>query len=170
MRGIVARAIRDLERHIGDPHHGLPEELFLFLSKITPLVNVDLLIRDERHRTLMTWREDVLYGAGWHLPGGIIRIGETAADRVRQVARRELNADVEFEGTPLVLTESIDPASPARRHMIALLFRCRITGGLDECHHSPAGRPLAGEWRWQDDCPADIIPAQQMYIPLISRP
>ena len=38
---LVAR----LENSIPDPHQGLPEEVFLFLSRITPLVNVDLLIR-----------------------------------------------------------------------------------------------------------------------------
>ena len=34
-----------------DPTAGLPEDLFLFISRITPLVNVDLLIQDDAHRT-----------------------------------------------------------------------------------------------------------------------
>jgi colanic acid biosynthesis protein WcaH len=33
-------------------------------------------------RTLLTWRDDESFGAGWHVPGGIIRYKETAADRI----------------------------------------------------------------------------------------
>ena len=50
---------------------GLPEELFLYVSSITPLVNVDLLIKDDRGRALLTWRDDSYYGPDWHVPGGI---------------------------------------------------------------------------------------------------
>lgn len=39
------------------PEQGLPEELFPFVSQITPLVNVDLLIRDPQCGVLLTWRE-----------------------------------------------------------------------------------------------------------------
>ena len=55
----------------------LPEELFRFISTISPLVNVDLLIKDDTNRTLLTWRDDEHYGAGWHVPGGIIRFKES---------------------------------------------------------------------------------------------
>ena len=35
-------AIRILDDLAGDPRTGLPEDLFLFISRMTPLVNVDL--------------------------------------------------------------------------------------------------------------------------------
>ena len=35
-----------VESRIDDPHRGLPEEVFLFVTRLTPMVNVDLLIRD----------------------------------------------------------------------------------------------------------------------------
>lgn len=39
--------IAPLEAAIGDPCQGLPEEVFLFVSRVTPMINVDLLIQDE---------------------------------------------------------------------------------------------------------------------------
>ena len=79
----LPEAIRLLDRLAGDPNQGLPEDLFLFISRITPLVNVDLLIQGPQHRTLLTWRSDEHHGAGWHVPGGIIRYKETAHQRRR---------------------------------------------------------------------------------------
>src|ERR1022692_4518995 len=110
-------AISNLLSAIGDPHGGLPEDIFLFVSRIVPLVNVDLLIQDDAGRTLLTWRDDRFFGAGWHVPGGIIRYKEAAADRVRACAREELGADVSFDGVPLLVTETIRE-QPERGHFI----------------------------------------------------
>ncbi len=72
-------ALAQLESAIGDPREGLPEDIFRFVTRIAPIVNVDLLMQDEAGRTLLTWRADEHFGAGWHVPGGIIRFEETAA-------------------------------------------------------------------------------------------
>src|SRR5579871_5898505 len=103
----VADAISDIESAIRDPHSGLPEEVFLFASRITPLVNVDLLIQDDAGRTLLTWRDDQFFGQGWHIPGGIIRYKETAAERIRACALQELGAEVSFEAAPALVLETI---------------------------------------------------------------
>src|SRR6185295_12919473 len=79
-----------LEARAAEVRRDLPEDMFLLVSRLTPLVNVDLLIKDNQNRTLLTWRDDEYYGAGWHIPGGIIRFRETAADRVLAVGRGEL--------------------------------------------------------------------------------
>jgi colanic acid biosynthesis protein WcaH len=42
------------------------------------MVNVDLFISDDQGRVLLTWRDDEIFGAGWHIPGGMIRYKETA--------------------------------------------------------------------------------------------
>ena len=55
-----------------NPECGLSDEVFLSLTRLTPMINVDLLIRDGAGRVLLTWREDQFYPAGWHIPGGII--------------------------------------------------------------------------------------------------
>src|SRR5436190_14846458 len=102
----IQRAIETIETSLGEPRDGLPEDVFHFVSRLTPLVNVDLLIKDEGSRTLLTWRDDEFYGPGWHVPGGIIRFKEPAVDRVRACAREELGAVVEPEPSPVFVMES----------------------------------------------------------------
>ena len=54
----LTKIIDKLESSIQNPSKGLPEEVFLFVSRVTPLINVDLLIKNERNQTLLTWRAD----------------------------------------------------------------------------------------------------------------
>src|ERR1035437_9224010 len=101
------RTILRLESSIENPSKGLPEDIFLFVSKITPLVNVDLLIKNKQGQTLLTWRDDGYYPPGWHIPGGIIRFKETAHARINAVASIELGARVKFRKDPLAIHEFI---------------------------------------------------------------
>ena len=156
--------ISTLEAAIGDPRQGLPEEVFLFISRITPLINVDLLIQDDAGRTLLTWRDDEFFGAGWHIPGGIVRYKELAADRIRACAKAELGAEVAFDTTALLVSENIRPHR-SRGHFVSLLYRCRLLTQLDPARCAGSGAPLAGMWRWHQSCPPDLIDAQASYAP-----
>jgi ADP-ribose pyrophosphatase YjhB (NUDIX family) len=158
----LRRHIEALEAAAGDPHAGLPEDLFLFVSRITPLVNVDLLVQDDRGRTLLTWRDDECFGQGWHVPGGIIRYKESAADRVRACAREELGAEVVAESLPLLVSESIR-AADTRGHFIALLFQCRLTTALDERRRATGASHTPGVWAWHERCPPDLLEVQRQY-------
>lgn len=158
LTGLIAA----LETAIGDPRPGLPEEVFRFVSRITPLANVDLLIEDPRRGTLLTWREDEFFGAGWHVPGGVIRYKETAAQRLRACAREELGADVSFDGTPLTIAEGIGEQD-TRGHHIALLFRCRLQTEPDPSRRATAAPPQAGQWQWHARCPENLLAAQRPY-------
>jgi len=158
----VRDAIEQLTAAIADPQRGLPHEVFLFVSRITPLVNVDLLIQDGSGNTLLTWRNDEFYGPGWHLPGGIIRYKETAADRIRACARDELGAEVDFEPAPLLLSETIRDED-TRGHFISLLFRCRLTSPPDAALRATQDRPSSGQWRWHEQCPRDLLEEQRTY-------
>jgi ADP-ribose pyrophosphatase YjhB (NUDIX family) len=158
----VRRSIETLEAGLGDPRRGLPPEVFRFVSRITPLINVDLLIQDDRSRTLLTWRNDELYGQGWHLPGGIIRYKESAADRIRACAREELGAGVSFDSEPLLVSEVIRDCE-IRGHHIALLFRCQLLQPPDAARRAASHPPPAGQWRWHDRCPPDLLDAQRPY-------
>ena len=158
----LLRCITALEAAIGDPRRGLPEEVFRFASRITPLVNVDLLIKDDRSRTLLTWRDDEFYGPGWHVPGGIIRYKESFADRIRACARAELGADVSCEPAPLLVLDDVG-GQETRGHHISLLFRCRVLSAPDESRRAASDPPLSGHWRWHDGCPTDLIEAQRQY-------
>ena len=151
-----------IESAIGDPRQGLPQDIFLFVSRITPLVNVDLLIRDDRGRTLLTWRDDGHFGSGWHVPGGIIRYKEAAADRVRACAREELGADVSFDPAPIFVMETILETRD-RGHAVSLLYRCRLSSPPDPAREAGAQSPSAGQWRWHQGAPADLLGVQADY-------
>jgi colanic acid biosynthesis protein WcaH len=153
----LSETIRFIEAQAPTPEKALPEEIFLFVSRLTPLVNVDLLIRDAQGRVLLTWRDDSLFGRGWHVPGGCIRLGESFADRISAVAASELGTSVAFAPNPLGIYETIDKGRPSRTHHISLLFDCRLDGdpkGQREC----AGDSCQpGEWRWHSRCPVNIL-------------
>jgi len=164
------QAIQILESFIVDPRQGLPEEVFLFISRLTPMVNVDLLIQDERKRTLLTWRDDGFYPPGWHIPGGIIRFKETAANRIQAVARQELGVEVEFDSTPLAVNEVIHPIRDIRGHSISLLFRCKLVLSLDEGRRYQTGNPQPDAWMWHGIFPENMIPVHAMYRRFIEFP
>jgi colanic acid biosynthesis protein WcaH len=159
----LAGLIRRLEAYIDPVAGNMREELFLFVSRITPLVNVDLLIQDDAGRTLLTWRSDQFFGPGWHVPGGIIRHKESAANRISEVARLELGAAVTFEHSPILVYESIRADRRDRGHAISLLYRCRLAGDLDQGRQFNTRAPLPGQWFWHERCPEDLIPEQRAY-------
>ena len=162
MDDALRRCIEILDAGVGDPRRGLADEIFRFVSRITPLVNVDLLIQDERSRTLLTWRDDEFYGPGWHVPGRIIRYKESAANRIRACAREELGADVSFDPAPLLLLEGIREED-TRGHHISLLFRCRLVSPPDEARRAISDPPSSGQWRWHERAPADLLEEQRLY-------
>jgi colanic acid biosynthesis protein WcaH len=154
-------AISAVESMVPDPSQGLPEEVFLFASRIMPLINVDLLIQDDAGRTLLTWRDDQFFGQGWHIPGGIIRYKETAAERIRTCAWRELGAEVSFDAAPLLVSETIR-ACRDRGHFISLLYRCQLVTPPEPARRSQS-RPSPGAWQWHQTCPPDLLEAQAQY-------
>ncbi len=159
----IADLVRALEALVPDPRRGLPEEVFLLVTRLTPMVNVDLLIQDERLGTLLTWRDDGLAAPGWHVPGGIIRFQETAATRVAAVAAKELRAEVLCEETPLAIHELIDPDRRTRGHFISLLYRCRLTTPLDPARRHRPEDPRPDGWEWHAACPREMIPVHGIY-------
>ena len=102
----------------------LPEEEFLQISSKTPLVNVDLMIINEYGELLLSWRDDEYCGTGWHIPGGIIRHGETMRERLEITARAELGIIPVFDDTPCRITE-IFLEQEYRNHFISHLYRGR---------------------------------------------
>lgn len=157
----ITEAIAAIEENLGDPRGGLPEELFLFASSITAMVNVDLLIKDEAGRTLLAWRDDMYCGAGWHVPGGIIRFKERLHERLEKVALTEIGTEVEYDPAPLVINELfIKPR--VRGHFISFLYRCSLPASF-----VPPNRGLAptdpGFLRWHDGCPDDLLSVHEQY-------
>jgi colanic acid biosynthesis protein WcaH len=166
----MEKLIRELEALIPNPCRGLPEDVFLFISRTTPLINVDLLIQDEEKRTLLTWRDDGYSAPGWHVPGGILRFKEVAEERICAVARQELLAEVEFDPAPLAIHEIIHPTRRERGHFISLLYRCRLRTALDPSRRFQEENPRRDAWMWHSHFPDHMIPVHEIYRPFFKTP
>jgi 8-oxo-dGTP diphosphatase len=82
-------------------------------------VSVAGIVTDDHGRALLIQRRD---NRRWEPPGGVLELGETIHDGLRREVREETGLDVE----PVALTGVYKNMA---RGIIALVFRCKITGG-----------------------------------------
>lgn len=157
----VNEAIEFIEKQIPDPTKGLLEEVFLLVTRITPMINVDLLIKDENNRTLLSWRNDVFHQPGWHVPGGIIRYKETFETRIKKVAEIEIGTVAKFDPVPIALNQII-LEQKNRGHFISLLYKCFVPSTF-----VPENKGLsendAGYLKWHKFCPDNLLKVQDIY-------
>ena len=161
--------IKKLNGEFQNGRKGLPSELFYFISKLTPIVNVDLLIKNKNNETLLTWRDDNFYGPAWHIPGGIIRFKETLGERIHKVAALELKSKVCFQKEPLNIREQFAKDRDERGHFISILHLCNLTAPLDKTMMYKTGSPKSGEWRWFKKAPKNLLPVHKSFIPFIEK-
>lgn len=152
-----------------NPENGLGEELFLMVSSLVPIVNVDLLVYDDKGRFLLTWRDDLHCGKGWHVPGGCIRFKETCADRIRKVAQIELGInDVKFDAAPIRIFEIINHEhreienQNERGHFITLVYKCYAPNGFI-VEGQPYKEGEVGYMQWFDHLPDNLLSIQSCY-------
>ena len=101
-------------------------------------VSVSGVIPDDHGRVLLIRRRDNQH---WEPPGGVLELTETIQDGLRREIREETGLDIE----PGLLT-GVYKNMP--RGIIALVFRCKITGGQLTANDE------ATAFRWADQ--ADI--------------
>jgi len=152
-----------------DASRGLGEALFLSVSTLTPIANVDLLILDEKHRLLLKRRDDPYFGAGWHIPGGCIRFRETMEERAQKTAVEEIGGPVIIHKLVAVRDVIIDSPRPGlqnqnyRAHHLAVLFQC-ILPAQTIADRSFQER-LAGEnLKWFHTLPDDLLRVHEVYL------
>tara|TARA_B100000131_G_C17974321_1_gene555812 strand:+ start:299 stop:793 length:495 start_codon:yes stop_codon:yes gene_type:complete len=144
-----------------NPDTGLPLEDFHFVSRLTPIINVDLLIQDKIGRTLLAWRDDYDWeGKGWHLPGGIIRYKETFKERLQKVARDEVGIPLTFGEQPIAINEILYPQK-TRGHSISLLYQCYFDEGITIKNVVQENEP--GFLCWHKSVPDNFLDCQKMY-------
>ncbi len=157
----INKAIAILEAEIFDPKIGLPDEIFQLVSRLTPLVNVDLLIRDENNRILLAWRDDQYAGKGWHVPGGIVRYKESLETRIQKTAEREIGAKIQFNPEPIAINQLVCKHKN-RGHFISLLFECVLSSNF-----VPTNTNLLqndpGYLSWHNTCPDNLISVHEIY-------
>jgi ADP-ribose pyrophosphatase YjhB (NUDIX family) len=169
MANMLSSSISQIKGQVSDARLGLPKEVFGLISELTPLVNVDLLIKNERGQTLLTWREDEYYGASWHIPGGIIRFKETAGERIAKVADSELNMTVKFINYPIHITEIISNKRDYRGHFISLLYLCSTnTEPSPSMNYSICGLKN-GAWKWHERSPENLISPHNVFRSFIDN-
>lgn len=157
----TGEAIEYLEKQIADPQKGLPEEIFLFISRLTPMANIDLLIKDENGRTLLSWRKDAFYRPSWHVPGGVIRFKEEMGNRVRKVVETEIGLPVQFEPTPVAVNQIICDHD-TRGHCISILFKCFLSNKY-ALNNNGSRENDNGYLKWHDQCPDNLIKVHDIY-------
>ena len=166
----IADAVAVINECLPDSKLGLPDDIFYLVSRLTPMINVDLLIVNERNEKLLTWREDQFYGPGWHIPGGIIRFKEFAEARISKVAELELGATVSCEPRPMVVREIMNPNRDIRGHFISMVYKCKLTGPLRSKDEAPnSDQLLNGQWRWFASMPANMIRPHLQFEELINN-
>ncbi|MDP3705980.1 MAG: NUDIX hydrolase [Legionellaceae bacterium] len=155
-------AVSFLKKEIQDPSEGLPDDVFYFVSSVTPMINVDLLIKDESGRFLLSWRDDQYAGKGWHLPGGIVRFKETLITRLKKVAEEEIGSQVDFTPKPIAINEILSEKRSVRGHFISLLYECFLNENFE-----PKNKGLLktdpGFVQWHDRCPDDLLILHNIY-------
>lgn len=163
----VSEAIRELQKAMieegVEPDNGLPLDLFEYCTSLLPFINVDLLIQNDAGQILLSWRKDKYYGAGWQIPGGIIRMMETIDDRVQKTAIREIGCRVLYETEPIAVHENIIRTHREglrnqleRAHNIALLYNCKVPNGF-EIDNSGREEQDEGYLRWFDKFPDNLL-------------
>lgn len=157
-----------LEKNSSSPKNGLNKELFHLVSSLTPIINVDLLIKNNKSETLLTWRDDEFYGPGWHIPGGVIRFKEKFETRIKKTALSEIGIAVESEPVPIHVRQIFNDTRDVRGHFISLLFNCKCISE-PPISNQFSFRPISGSWKWHKKCPKNIITVHKEYSKYIDN-
>lgn len=157
-----------LEHQI-DPTKGLGDELFKAVSALVPIVNVDLLVYNDKGQFLLAWRDDLHCGKGWHIPGGCIRFKETFEERIRKIAKNELGlTDFTFDKEPVKVFEIIDKSrreidnQNERAHFVTLAYRCYASDGYEIDNRGKKEGDI-GYVKWFDRLPDNFLSIQSCY-------
>lgn len=147
---------------------GMPQELFLFVSSLVPLANIDLLTTNAKGQLLLARRCDPWYQNSWHIPGGCMHYGETFHHCIDETAQREFGTSVIADPEPITVKNVIrgidlQKEFPRERgHNVAILFHCRvpddwqINNGNKTAHDN-------GYLAWFNKLPPDFMEIQHVY-------
>lgn len=169
----LRRAIEMLRNAQLDAREGLTQELFLLISSLMPVPNVDLLIVNERNQLLLARRNDVFFEKSWHIPGGCMRYGESFAQAVQRTARRELGCRVTLDPVPLAVRNVLRGENPQqlypreRGHNVAILYRCRLPMDY-RIENNGKTMDENGYLQWFDRLPEDFMKIQHVYDDILT--
>ena len=145
-----------------DGRNGLGTNLYETISRLTPSVSVELIIRDSLgNGTLLTWRDDELYGPGWHVPGGVVRFKEKLIYRVKKVLETEIGIESAEITGPIGHHEIINSDRDKRGHFISFVYNVVLDSTLPTTGQTSNDKIISGDWCWFSICPDNLIPNQE---------
>ena len=153
--------------------NGLPQELFLLISSLVPLVNVELLVVNEKNQLLLSRRNDRYFEKSWHIPSCYMRIYESFSQCVHATALRELGRDVTFPEVPVAVRNIIREANSRQEcpnecgHNVAMLFRSSLPADY-MINNGEKGPDDDGFLRWFNVLPENFKKIQMAYADVLS--
>ena len=151
LTAVINELLLEIKKEKIDPAEGLGDELFLAVASLTPIVNVD-----------------EQCGAGWHLPGGCVRLKETLEQRLHVCAKSELGTDVLCDMKPVLITENIEPKRDrGRTHFISFLYQC-VPVDKDQLRLLD-NQEIKGHLGWFNHIPEHFLPVQDFYRETITK-
>ncbi len=164
----LTKAIETIRGMNIDARNGIPESLFLMVSSLTPIPNVDLLIVNEKNEILLTRRNDDFFQKSWHIPGGCLRLGESFEDRIQSTAINEVGTRIQYNEKPMAVRNVIRGANAMqnhpneRYHNVAILYQCYLPDGF-EISNGVLQESDNGYKRWFKKLPKDFMKIQHVY-------
>lgn len=164
----LLNSTKNILNYCKNPYVGLPEEVFLMVSALIPIVNVDLFVFNKNNEILLSWREDDFYEKAWSIPGGCLRFGETMVERAHKTALKEFGIDVSIINGPVTVKDVI--RGPLERlnfpnirgHNIAIPFICRLKDE-DSINVIGSEPKYAGDLKWFSKIPKNILKVHDVY-------
>ncbi len=141
----------------------LPWPLFRFITEVTATPNVDLVVTDDDKGVLLAWRDDP-FGAGWHVPGSIIRHREEIAHRLAACADDEFGCAVRVAEGPMAIIQIFDD----RGHSVSLCYKATLLGDPGKRVVDQHQAPAAGDLRWFSEVPDQLYPSHLVYRDLLA--
>jgi colanic acid biosynthesis protein WcaH len=133
------------------------------ISTKIPMVNVDLLVENEKGEILLSWRDDEFY-TGWHFPGRCIRFKETMEEAVANCLKDEIGVDLDdYKYNDLVqIVQTIHPTRRIRGHFISFLYSIGVEN-LNIDKFNSCIEHNVGTLKWFSKCPDNLLECQKDY-------
>ena len=169
----MKKLIEKIESNVKNPSKGLPEDIFYLVGRLTPYINVDLLVKNDLGQTLLSWRDETSLknntGCGWHLPGGIIRFQEDISNRLKEVALHEIGAELSYHSEqPLTVNQIFDYEAKNRSHFISLLYKCELEDNY-EIDNNSLKEGDVGFLKWHTGVPKNLLSNHNVYKKYLSK-
>jgi ADP-ribose pyrophosphatase YjhB (NUDIX family) len=136
----------------------LSDEDFEHIYSKVPRLNIDLVIASSDSGFIMTKRAIEPYMGHWHLPGGTVYKGETAAEAALRIAKKETGLDTSFSKFLGFMEFPNEERGRITTHTVSLVLEVTVDGG------EPFVDENASEIRYFKDMPNPVVPEHASFL------